>query len=102
MTQSHIHFGQKSVTGGVSVFFCSNLGNGPAGTQACPPGPATVSGHVTAANVIGPAGQGIAAGEWSELVAAICAGVTYVNVHSTTYPGGEIRGQLKRNMGRGN
>src|SRR5262245_4724753 len=27
VTQSHIHFGQKSVNGGVSIFFCSNLGN---------------------------------------------------------------------------
>ena len=26
VTQAHIHFGQKSVTGGVSVFLCSNLG----------------------------------------------------------------------------
>ena len=30
--QSHIHFGQHSVNGGISAFFCSNLGNGPAGT----------------------------------------------------------------------
>src|ERR1700750_1319154 len=36
VTQSHIHFGQRSVTGGISVFLCTNLGNGPAGTQACP------------------------------------------------------------------
>src|ERR1044072_9056158 len=25
--QSHIHFGQKSVTGPISVFFCTNFGN---------------------------------------------------------------------------
>ena len=35
-TQAHIHLGQKSVNGGIVVFLCSNLGNGPAGTQACP------------------------------------------------------------------
>ena len=34
--QSHIHFGQRSVNGGISVFLCTNLGNGPAGTQPCP------------------------------------------------------------------
>jgi hypothetical protein len=33
--------------------------------------------------------------EFDELVRAIRAGVTYVNVHSETFPGGEIRGQLK-------
>ena len=35
-TQSHIHFGQKDVNGGIVVFFCTNLGNGPAGTPPCP------------------------------------------------------------------
>lgn len=32
--QSHIHFGPPNNTGGISVFLCTNLGNGPAGTQA--------------------------------------------------------------------
>jgi hypothetical protein len=43
----------------------------------------------------GPAGQGIAAGELSELIAAIRAGRTYVNVHTNKHPGGEIRGQVR-------
>ena len=34
--QSHIHFGQPAVNGGVSAFLCTNLGNGPAGTLTCP------------------------------------------------------------------
>ena len=91
--QAHIHFGNTSQSGGISTFLCTNLGNGPAGTQACPPS-GTVTGTLTAADVIGPAGQGIAAGEFRELVDAIEAGTAYVNVHSTQYPGGEIRGQL--------
>jgi CHRD domain len=44
--------------------------------------------------VIGPAGQGISAGQFDELVDAIRAGATYANVHTTLYPGGEIRGQI--------
>ncbi len=48
-----------------------------------------------AANVIGPAGQGVAAMEFSALIDAIRAGVAYVNVHSTKFPGGEVRGQLR-------
>ena len=92
--QAHIHLGQRAVNGGISVFLCSNLGNGPAGTQACPPAPATISGTIRPANVIGPLDQGIDAGEFGELLRAIKAGVTYANVHTATHPGGEIRGQL--------
>ena len=54
VTQAHIHFGQVAVNGGISAFLCSNLGNGPAGTQACPPGPATVEGTHPARRRRGP------------------------------------------------
>ena len=94
VTQAHIHFGARAIAGGISAFLCSNLGNGPAGTQACPAAPATISGTIVPANIIGPASQGIAAGEFAELLQAIRAGVAYANVHSTLYPGGEIRGQF--------
>jgi hypothetical protein len=94
-TQAHIHFGQRWQNGGISVFLCTNLGNGPAGTQACPPSPATITGRIVAADVIGPAGQGIAAGEFAEFLGALDAGATYANVHTPTFPGGEIRAQLK-------
>jgi CHRD domain-containing protein len=99
--QSHIHFGQKGVAAGVSIFLCTNLGNGPAGTPACPTPGGTVTRTVTAADVVGPSAQGIAPGEWDEIVAAIRAGVTYVNVHSQQYPPGEIRGQLSIGDGEG-
>ncbi|MEO3743367.1 CHRD domain-containing protein [Plantactinospora sp. B5E13] len=94
ITQAHIHFGGRARSGGISVFLCTNLGNGPPGTQACPAAPATITGTIRPADVIGPSGQGIAAGEFDELVAAIRAGTTYVNVHSSRHPGGEIRAQL--------
>ncbi|MEJ3747624.1 CHRD domain-containing protein [Actinomycetes bacterium KLBMP 9797] len=94
VNQAHIHFGGRAQSGGISVFLCTNAGNGPAGTPACPAAPATVTGVLTPASVIGPAGQGIAAGEFAELVAAIRAGVTYANVHTATFPAGEIRAQL--------
>ena len=92
--QAHIHFAPPAVNGGVSVFLCTNLGNGPVGTQACPPSPTAISGVIRPADVVGPAGQGVTAGQFDELVAAIRAGVAYVNVHSSVWPGGEVRGQL--------
>ena len=101
VTQAHIHFGETGQTGGVSAFLCTNVG-GPAGTQACPPAPATISGVIDAADVIGPAGQGIAAGELDELIRAIRAGSAYVNVHTTGYPFGEIRADFGGHGGHGN
>jgi hypothetical protein len=92
--QSHVHFGQLSVNGGISFFLCSNLGNGPAGTQACPEGPAELTGVITPELVVGPTGTGIEAGAMAEIIAAIRNGTAYANVHSAKWPGGEIRGQL--------
>jgi hypothetical protein len=95
VTQAHIHIEQRSNNGLIVVFFCTNLGNGPAGTPACPPAPATITGTIEPDDVGGgAAAQGIAAGEFDELVAAIRANTTYVNVHSTFRTGGEIRAQL--------
>jgi hypothetical protein len=96
VTQAHIHFGQRGVNGGITVFLCSNLGNGPAGTPACPAAPGTVEGVLTADDMVGgAAAQGISAGEFGELRRAIRNGVAYANIHSETYPGGEARGQLR-------
>jgi hypothetical protein len=91
--QSHIHFGPPNNTGGISVFLCTNLGNS-ATAQSCPAAPATISGVFTSTDVIGPAGQGIEAGALSELIDAIRDGKTYVNIHTTKWPAGEIRSQI--------
>lgn len=103
VTQAHIHVGQRGVNGGIAIWLCGTATNpGPAGTPTCPSsssGEVTVTGTVTAATVIGPAGQGIAAGEFEEVLKAIGEGVTYANVHSTKFPGGEIRGQIKKRRG---
>ncbi len=99
VTQAHIHIAQKGVNGGISAFLCSNLGNGPAGTQACPAPPARITGVITANDVIGPAAQGVSAGELDELIRALRNGVAYANVHSTLWPGGEIRSQLDHDHG---
>jgi len=96
VTQAHIHLGQRDVNGGIAVWLCSNLASPPtpAGVQACPTPPAIITGTFTAADVVGPAGQGIAAGEFAELIAALRNGTAYANVHSTKFPGGEVRSQV--------
>ena len=99
VTQSHIHFGGSATSGGIALFLCTNLGNAPAGTQvpACPPEPATVTGTLTAADVVAIAGQGLGGGAagFAEILKAIRAGAAYVNVHTTQYPPGEVRGQTR-------
>jgi hypothetical protein len=94
VTQSHIHFGGPAQSGSVVVFLCSNLGNGPAGTQACPAAGGTISGTIVAANVLAAANQNIVAGDLAAVIAAIRANTAYVNVHTANFPGGEIRGPL--------
>ncbi len=96
-TQAHIHFENATNNGGIVVFLCTNLGNAPAGTSppACPADGGTVTGTLRPADVgPGAQAQGIAPGEFGELVDAIRAGATYVNVHTTGRPTGEIRAQL--------
>ena len=86
-TQAHIHFENATNNGPIVVFLCSNLGNGPAGTQACPAAGGTITGTIMAADVgAGAAAQGLAAGEFEEFVRALRSGATYVNVHSIGRP----------------
>jgi hypothetical protein len=89
-TAAHVHLGQTSVNGGVSFFFC-----GGGGRPACTPTSGTFTGTVIASDVVGPTAQGLAAGEFAELLRAMRAGATYANVHTDKHPGGEIRGQLR-------
>ena len=90
---AHIHFSQQAVNGGIAAFLC-----GGGGKPACPTPAGTVTGQIVPGDIGGPAAQGLDPGgstTFDELVAAIRAGFTYANVHTTRWPGGEIRGQIK-------
>lgn len=99
VTQAHIHFGKVHMAGGVMVFFCSNLASAPAGTQPCPAGGGTVTGTLSAANVLPIAGQNVPAGDFEAIVDALESETTYANIHTTSFPAGEIRGEIRRGFG---
>jgi hypothetical protein len=87
---SHIHFAQRGVNGGIFAFLC-----GGGGKPACPSSGGTVTGTITLADILAPSpDQGLSAGDFAGAVRAILSGNTYVNVHSTRFPAGEIRGQI--------
>jgi hypothetical protein len=98
VSQAHIHFAERHVGGGVIAFLCG----GDTKPTACPTpsatGPTRVEGDITAADIFGPADQGIEPRTQMgliETIRAIRAGAVYANVHSAPrFPEGEIRGQL--------
>jgi hypothetical protein len=103
--QSHIHFGRPGTNGGIVLFLCTNLNNTPATATAAPacPGPhdGTVTGTLTATDVVFlpfanvfPPTQLLEPGEFDEVVRAIDAGATYIVVHTTAQPLGELRGNV--------
>lgn len=91
VTASHIHLGARHTNGGVVAFLC-----GGGGRPACPSPEGTVTGTIRATDISNVA-QGLNPGEattFEEFVRAMRAGYTYANVHTTRWPGGEIRGQI--------
>ena len=98
VTQSHIHVAQPSVNGVIVIWLCQTATNPSpiAGTQTCPQS-GTISGTITAADVVAPAPapQQILAGDLFKVIAAIRDGFAYANVHTNLSTGGEIRGQIE-------
>jgi hypothetical protein len=100
--QAHIHIGYPQNSGGIVLWLCDSATNPSpsASTPECTVSDpnnlraGTVTGTLTAADVQAQAGNGIAAGEWEEVLSLIRAGRTYANVHSSKFPPGEIRSQL--------
>jgi len=84
VTASHFHIAPAGSNGGVVAFLYSN-------PQASGPENGVLAeGYITSENLVG----SLSGAELSDLISAIRGGNVYVNVHTTTYPGGELRGQL--------
>ena len=92
---SHFHFAPTKVAGGVMIFLC-----GGGGQPTCPQAlSGTITGTITAANVTGVPAQGIAAGDLTSALEAVTEGNAYINMHTTMFPGGELRGQIRSGRG---
>jgi hypothetical protein len=89
VTQAHIHIGVEGVTGPVVVWLYPS--SPPA--QLIPgrsSGP-LATGVITQSSLVGQwAGQPL-----STLIDAMRSGAVYVNVHTSQYPPGEVRGQIR-------
>jgi len=108
---AHIHFGKSHDSGGILVFFCTNVkftGTGPTPPSSCntdSTGSGTVSGMWTYQDVQAIPGQNVQAGAgasginpaaFDALVDALDSNTAYANIHTTPgFPGGEIRGQCR-------
>ena len=94
---AHLHFAPSKVAGGVMIFLC-----GGGGQPACPATTeGTITGTITAANVTGPMTKGIAPGNLDSALEAVRDGLSYANMHTANFGGGEIRGPVRRGAGHG-
>jgi hypothetical protein len=94
---AHIHFAQPGVNGGIFLWLCGSASApGPAGTPTCPPDGGTVSrSGITPADIQAVSAQNLSAGDFAGALSIIRSGEAYVNVHTTLFPGGEIRGLVR-------
>jgi hypothetical protein len=93
---AHLHFAPGSVAGGVMIFLC-----GGGAQPACPAATSgTITGTITAANVTGPASQGILPGDLDSALEAVRDSQSYANMHTVNFGGGEIRGQVGHSKGQ--
>lgn len=88
VTGAHVHIGHRNAPGGIAIPLCGGA------STPCPMPPADLKGTLGSADVPGLAAQGIGPGDLAKVIQAIRRRLTYVNVHTTAFPSGEIRGQI--------
>lgn len=88
ITQAHIHVGARGTNGPIILFLFPFTATGVNGEGW------SVSGTVTAADLIPRPTATPAVNTFADAVKAIRSGNTYANIHTVAHPGGEIRGQI--------
>lgn len=91
-----LYLGLPGVTGGLIAPICG-------GTKpSCPTSTdAPVTTTIVASDVVGISAQGLAAGDIAAVIQALTNGAVYVNILTSSFTTGEIRGQLGRAYGFG-
>lgn len=92
-----LYLASPATTGGAVALICGGT------APACPTtadGTATIA--LSASDILAIPAQGLAAGDVSSVIQALANGAIYVNVVTTKFPNGEIRGQFGRGFGFGN
>ncbi len=89
VTMAHIHLAPVGVNGPVVVWLYPDGPPPeliPGRTQGV-----LAEGFITAADLVGP----LAGGTLDDLIEELADGNAYVNVHTSQFPGGEVRGQIR-------
>lgn len=91
VTMAHIHVAPAGANGGVVAWLYPDS----APPQLIPgrTNGILAEGIITSADLVG----SLAGATLQDLIDLMIAGQTYVNVHTSQYPGGEIRGQISAN-----
>ena len=85
ITAAHIHLGTSDQNGDVVLNLC-----GAGDTPACVSQGLITTGSATASSLVGP----LAGHPLGDLIIAMSTGGSYTNVHTASFPSGEIRGQV--------
>jgi CHRD domain-containing protein len=89
IVQGHIHIGSSTVNGPVRVWLYQLPNKAPGPPVSTTDKVARFEGTFTAADVIAPTTM-------PDLLAAMANGGAYANLHTSQFPGGEMRGQINQ------
>jgi hypothetical protein len=91
-----LYLGLPANAGGAVASICGGA------KPACPTTPdGTVTLALSASDILAVPAQGLAAGDLTSVIQALSNGAIYINVITTKFPNGEIRGQFGRGFSSG-